>query len=270
MHFGEYELFPSLIGLSPLPTGHPKTFQRQPVRSSTVCYHSFNLPMGRSHGFASTTANCGALFRLAFAADPGLKPLSSLATVTRRLIMQKARRHPHGAPTACRRMVSGSVSLPCSGFFSPFPHGTGPLSVSQEYLALPDGPGSFTQGSTCPALLRIPLWNARLACTGLSPPTVTLSRVFQFNERPMARSYNPGTASTAPVWAVPRSLAATGGITFVFFSSGYLDVSVPRVRLPCGIPCLQHGGLPHSDTCGSYRMCRSPQLFAAYRVLRRL
>ena len=57
MHFGEYELFPSLIGLSPLPTGHPKTFQRQRVRSSTMCYHSFNLPMGRSHGFASATAN---------------------------------------------------------------------------------------------------------------------------------------------------------------------------------------------------------------------
>jgi hypothetical protein len=57
MHFGEYELFPSLIGLSPLPTSHPKTFQRQRVRSSTVCYHSFNLPMGRSHGFASTTTD---------------------------------------------------------------------------------------------------------------------------------------------------------------------------------------------------------------------
>ena len=59
MHFGEYELFPSLIGLSPLPTGHPKTFQRQRVRSSTMCYHSFNLPMGRSHGFASTTTDYG-------------------------------------------------------------------------------------------------------------------------------------------------------------------------------------------------------------------
>ena len=57
MHFGEYELFPSLIGLSPLPTGHPKTFQRQRVRASTVCYHSFTLPMGRSLGFASTTTN---------------------------------------------------------------------------------------------------------------------------------------------------------------------------------------------------------------------
>ena len=96
MHFGEYELFPSLIGLSPLPTGHPKTFQRQRVRSSTMCYHSFNLPMGRSHGFASTTTNYSALFRLAFATDPRLNRLTLLATVTRRLIMQKARRHPKG------------------------------------------------------------------------------------------------------------------------------------------------------------------------------
>ena len=96
MHFGEYELFPSLIGLSPLSTGHPKTFQRQRVRSSTVCYYSFNLPMGRSHGFASTTTNYGALFRLAFATAPILKILTLLTTVTRRLIMQKARRHPKG------------------------------------------------------------------------------------------------------------------------------------------------------------------------------
>ena len=94
MHFGEYELFPSLIGLSPLPSGHPKTFQRQRVRSSTMCYHSFNLPKGRSHGFASTTTNYGALLRLAFATAPPLKGLTLLATVTRRLIMQKARRHP--------------------------------------------------------------------------------------------------------------------------------------------------------------------------------
>ena len=57
MHFGENELFPSLISLSPLPTAHPKTFQRQLVRSSTLCYQSFNLAMGRSLGFASTPTN---------------------------------------------------------------------------------------------------------------------------------------------------------------------------------------------------------------------
>ena len=36
------------------------------------------------------------------------------------------------------------------------------------------------------------------------------------------------------------------------------------------IPCLQHGGLPHSGTCGSVRACQSPQLFAACRALLRL
>lgn len=36
MHFGEYELFLSLIGLSPLPTVHPNTFQREPVGPSTL------------------------------------------------------------------------------------------------------------------------------------------------------------------------------------------------------------------------------------------
>ena len=95
MHFGEYELSPSLIGLSPLPTSHPKTFQRQPVRSSTLCYQSFNLPMGRSQGFASNTTDCIALFRLAFATAPYLKYLTLPATLTRRLIMQKARRHTY-------------------------------------------------------------------------------------------------------------------------------------------------------------------------------
>ena len=42
------------------------------------------------------------------------------------------------------------------------------------------------------------------------------------------RPYNPG--SEDPVWAPPVSLAATQGISFDFFSWGYLDVSV----LPVG------------------------------------
>jgi hypothetical protein len=46
--FGENQLSPGLIGLSPLPTSHPSGFQPTPVRSSTGCYPSFNLLMGRS------------------------------------------------------------------------------------------------------------------------------------------------------------------------------------------------------------------------------
>jgi hypothetical protein len=53
-----------------------------------------------------------------------------------------------------------------------------PLSVVEEYLALEDGPPSFTQGFTSPVLL----WNAnpefRFSPTGLSPPMVELSRSF--------------------------------------------------------------------------------------------
>ena len=44
-------------------------------------------------------------------------------------------------------------------------------------------------------------------------------------------SYNPNIAVTTLVWANPRSLATTRGIIIIFFSSGYLDVSVPPVRL---------------------------------------
>lgn len=131
MHFGEYELFPSLIGLSPLPTGHPKSFQRQPVRSSSWLHPTFNLPMGRSHGFASIDTDYGAYLKLALATNTHHKCLSLPVSITRRLIMQKARRHNlKVAPTACRRMVSGSISLLYSRFFSPFPHGTCSLSVS--------------------------------------------------------------------------------------------------------------------------------------------
>ena len=77
--------------------------------------------------------------------------------------MQKARRQllllrrVISPPTACRHTVSGTISLPCLGCFSPFPYGTGSLSVSEEYLALPDGAGRFKQDFSGPALLRIPL-----------------------------------------------------------------------------------------------------------------
>ena len=77
-------------------------------------------------------------------------------TVTRRLIMQKARRHPIAG---LRPLVSVwfqvLLSPSCSEYFSPFPHGTGSLSVSQMYLALPDGAGNFKRGVSDPALLRI-------------------------------------------------------------------------------------------------------------------
>ena len=66
------------------------------------------------------------------------------------------------ASTACTHTVSGSISLPYQGFFSPFPHGTGSLSVSKEYLALEDGPPIFEQRFTCAVLLDFTLGNFRV------------------------------------------------------------------------------------------------------------
>ena len=93
MPFGEYELSPSLIGLSLLHTPHPEAFQRLLVRTSIRCYPDFILDMCRSLGFASTstdyTASSASLsLRLGKSSS-----LTSPVTVTRRFIMQKARRH---------------------------------------------------------------------------------------------------------------------------------------------------------------------------------
>src|SRR4051794_10334726 len=69
--------------------------------------------------------------------------------------MQKARRHiPKNAPTACRHAVSCTISLPFRGTISPFPHGTSPLSVTREYLALEGGPPRFSPRFTGADLLR--------------------------------------------------------------------------------------------------------------------
>jgi hypothetical protein len=61
---------------------------------------------------------------------------------------------PLRAPTVCRQSVSGTLSLPLSGCFSPFPHGTSSLSVMHEYLGLESGLPMFRQDFTCPALLK--------------------------------------------------------------------------------------------------------------------
>ena len=92
--------------------------------------------------------------------------------------MQKARCHPDKirTPTACKRTVSGSISLLCSRFFSPFLHSTRSLSVSREYLALRDGPRRFTQNFSCSVLLRILLSCYKITCKGLSPAMALLSR----------------------------------------------------------------------------------------------
>ena len=93
MHFGEYELSPSLISLSPLPSAHPEAFQRLLVRSSSWCYPAFNLAKGRSLGFASATADYTPSSDSLSLRIRVSSHLTLPAKATRRFIMQKARRH---------------------------------------------------------------------------------------------------------------------------------------------------------------------------------
>jgi hypothetical protein len=125
-----------------------------------------------------------ALFGLGFPSAPPYG-LTLRHSVTRRPIMQKVRRRAfpcgHSSSTACRRTVSGTISLPSPGCFSPFPHGTSSLSVADDYLALEDGPPGFPQGFSCPAVLGNSFRERSISLTGLSPPMVVLSRNLQLS-----------------------------------------------------------------------------------------
>ena len=151
---------------------------------------------------------------------------------------------------------------PLPGFFSPFPHGTGPLSVDYEYLALEDGPPMFRQDSSCPALLSAGL----VPCRGL--------RIRGCH--PVPPSF-PGCSPVSPHYlllAAPVPLAATPGISVDFFSSGYLDVSVRRVR-PHTPMCSAWGdayapGFPIRTSTDQGLFADSPWLFAGFHVLLRL
>src|SRR5689334_2397544 len=100
--------------------------------------------------------------------------------------MQKARRQAGSArdkpgptkrpPTACRHVVSGSLSSPYRGSSHLSLALLGSLSVAREYLALRDGPRGFRLASTCRVLLRYRFVRFGLTHTGLSPALVQLSR----------------------------------------------------------------------------------------------
>jgi hypothetical protein len=88
------------------------------------------------------------------------------------------------------------------------------------------------------------------------------------------RSYNPQSASTW-VWAVPISLAATFGISVIYFPPGTEMVHFPglahtRLCIQRAVTRVHLAGFPHSEILGSKPACGSPRLIAACHVLLRL
>ena len=142
-----------------------------------------------------------------------------------------------------------------------------------------DGPPGFRRNFTCSAVLRIHSGRERSfdyraglpPMAGLSRPSSSTS----FFCNSVQSVLQPQEASLL-VWANPVSLAATQGIAFAFSSSGYLDVSVPRVCLLIsyefryGYHSITSGGFPHSEISGSKLAYSSPKHIGVRPVLHRL
>src|SRR5438477_4268974 len=182
--------------------------------------------MGRSLGFGSTRGDCGALFRLAFAAAPSFTDLtspptsnspahSSKGTPSGYLVPEGSRQHPL---TACRHSVSGTVSLPSRGAFH----------LSLTVLVHYRSPRVFSLGrwsAQIPTEFHVfrGTWElsqevVRLSCTGLSPSAAGFSNAVRLDddlltprsfgrrsrEVPRHRDGNAGRLSRHPGLAWPR------------------------------------------------------------------
>ena len=130
------------------------------------------------------------------------------------------------APIACKHRVSGSISLPSRGSFH--------LSLTVLYAI-----GHwvvFRLGGWAPRLQTgfhvsgptlDTLYDYLISSTGILPSASELSRSLRLSKPQVMSVHNPD--SKLSVWPLSRSLAATRKIDVSFSSSGYLDVSVPRV-----------------------------------------
>jgi hypothetical protein len=228
--FGENQLSPGLIGLSPLPTGHPNGFQPVPVRASTGRYPRFTLPMGRSPWFRV----CAHELQLALVTGLAFAP-APLATSLASLVSSNSPDHnAKGTQSVATRTSPRPTSyrLWACGFRSSFTPRPGVLFTCPSRYSFTIGhTGVFSLGGWSPQLharflvpgvtqeLRYvrPLAFAYRALTVSGAPFQGTSARFACRVR---GSYNPAPVKRT-VWAPPVSLAATRGISLDFSSSGY-------------------------------------------------
>ena len=200
MHFGEYELSPSLIGLSLLHSAHPEAFQRLLVRASITCYRDFTLAKCRSPGFASAHADSTPYSGSLSLRMRASSRLSSPAKATRRLIMQKARRHAHKARSDRLRAHGFRICFNLLGgvlftFPSRYWYAIGLAGV----FSLAGWSRRIQAGLHVSRPTQDAARGTKASATGLSPSAAPLSRRPRLAfVPPQARSYNPGGARRRP------------------------------------------------------------------------
>ena len=154
--FGENQLAPSSIGISPLTTAHPLIFQHQWVRTSTRCYPRFILAMARSLGFGSTARHSS--------------PSSDSVSLRLRVSPLKLATYRNSTAHSSTGTLSGNqIALELlvgtrfhilfhspPGVLFTFPSRYSCTIGRNQYLALRDGPRRFAQNFTCSGLLGIP------------------------------------------------------------------------------------------------------------------
>ena len=186
MHFGENQLSRSLIGLSPLPTAHPLSFQPKWVRASTRSYPRFTLAMGRSLRFGSRPSDSNALFGLAFATASPHGLTSPLSTNSQAHSSKGTPSHQRtDALTDCRHMVSGTISLPSRGTFhhslTVLIHYRSVGSIQAYQVVLADS--HTIPRAACYSRTQISR-QTRISTTGLTPSTVKDSTFFAYTPAP--------------------------------------------------------------------------------------
>ena len=127
----------------------------------------------------------------------------------------------------------------------------------------------MSRGTSDPArCLSISLTRLSLSLAGF-PKTILLS-----NQLALLRSITPA-CTHAGLGSFLFARRYSGNRIFSFSSSGYLDVSVPRVPstylwIQYAVTEVCSARFPHSEITGSKDICSSPMLIAAYHVFHRL
>jgi len=162
------------------------------------CYPHFILAMRSSRGFASTATDFVALFGLGFPSAPRQRRLTLPGTVSRRIIMQKARDHPGVAPIGLSLLVGVWFQVQCPPLGGVLPTFRSRYSFAigrQAVLSLTGWAPSIRTHFHVLSLTQVPARPLSPSPTGLSPSMVRFPVGSAGYSVSKCRSYNPPPAS---------------------------------------------------------------------------